>query len=47
MQIFFGLSGKLVMNALLVACGVGDGPPEALFGDSPASMFAQRGDSIV
>lgn len=38
MQIFFGLSGKLVMNALLVACGVGDRPPEALFGDRPASF---------
>ena len=35
MQIFLGLSGKLVMKALLVACGVGDRAPELLFGDRP------------
>lgn len=39
MQIFFGLSGKLLMNALLVACGAEDRPPEAPFGDSPGSAW--------
>lgn len=48
MQIFFGLSGKLVMNALLVACGVGDRPPELLFGDRPVSAFrVNEGDNEI
>lgn len=35
MHIFFGLSGKFMMKALLVACGVGERPAEALVGDKP------------
>lgn len=32
------------MKALLVACGVGDRPPELLFGDRPASAFRFVGE---
>lgn len=45
MQIFFGLSVKLVMNALLVAGGVGDWPPELLLGDRPAAAFRCGGET--
>lgn len=44
MQIFFGLSGKLVINALLVACGVWDKPPELLFGDRPVDRSVNVSD---
>lgn len=46
MQIFFGLSGKLEMNALLVATGVGDRPPEVLLGDNPVVVRGAGGGGL-